>query len=98
MAIDTAEKRRSAAHVGSRRGPGVTPNALKDAEWRQQAGWGYSGIAVSAPAADPGSSPIILDPESWERIAPADARWSRGGPGNVSWDRSGPSDERWSVL
>ena len=48
MAIDTAEKRRSAAGVGFWvSGPGVTPNAAKDAEWRQQAGWGYSGIPAS---------------------------------------------------
>ena len=47
MAIDTAERRRSAAGVGFWVvGPGVTPNSGKDAEWRQQAGWGYSGIAV----------------------------------------------------
>lgn len=41
---DTAEKRRSAAHVDLWFGPGVTPNNSKDQEWRQQAGWGYSGI------------------------------------------------------
>ena len=45
-----------------------------------------------------GSLPITLLPESWERIAPENARWSRGGPGNASWDRGGPSDERWSVI
>ena len=50
MAIDSAEKRKSAAGVGFWIfGPGVTPNASKDAEWRQQAGWGYSGIAAGAP-------------------------------------------------
>ena len=49
MAIDSAEKRRSAAGVGFWViGPGVTPNASQDGEWRQQAGWGYSGILVSA--------------------------------------------------
>ena len=31
-------------------GPGVTPNGSKDQEWRQQAGWGYSGIAVGGAA------------------------------------------------
>ncbi len=52
MAIDNAEKRRSAAGVGFFIvGPGVTPNASKDAEWRLQAGWGYSGIALGAPLA-----------------------------------------------
>lgn len=47
MAIDTPEKRRSAAGVGFFLvGPGVTPNASKDIEWRVQAGWGYSGLAT----------------------------------------------------
>lgn len=49
MAIDSAQKRRSAAGVPCHPlGPGVTPNALKDQGWRQQAGWGYSGIAAGA--------------------------------------------------
>lgn len=51
MAIDNAEKRRSAASVlfvGWL--PGVTPNASKDAEWRQQAAWSYSGISATPPA------------------------------------------------
>ena len=46
MAIDTAEKRKSAGI--SRRRPGVTPYAAKDVEWRQQAGRGYSGILVAS--------------------------------------------------
>ncbi len=49
MAIDNAEKRRSAATVGQVYMPaGVTPNATPDAEWRQQVGWTYSGNPVSA--------------------------------------------------
>lgn len=53
MAIDTAEKRRSASGVPFLPlGPGVTPNATKDHEWRQQVGWGYSGIVVAIPAPD----------------------------------------------
>ena len=53
MAIDSAEKRRSAAGVPFLPlGPGVTANAAKDIEWRAQAAWGYSGIAAfSAPSA-----------------------------------------------
>lgn len=48
MAIDNAEKRKSASQtLTGLSGPGVTPNASPDAEWRQQAGWGYSGIAAS---------------------------------------------------
>jgi hypothetical protein len=46
MAIDSAEKRRSVAGVPFFIFLGVTPNVAKDLEWRQQAAWGYSGIAV----------------------------------------------------
>jgi len=48
MAIDSAEKRRSAGAVLVIFIPGVTADATKAAEWRQQSGWGYSGIAVGA--------------------------------------------------
>jgi hypothetical protein len=51
MAIDTAEKRRSAAGVGYWLYLGLTPNVSKDAEWRQQAAWGYSGISAGVSAA-----------------------------------------------
>lgn len=47
MAIDSAEKRKSVAGVAFFIFLGVTPNVGKDAEWRQQAGWGYSGIAAT---------------------------------------------------
>jgi len=49
MAIDSAEKRRSVSGIPFPIGPGVTPDASKDAGWRFQSGWGYSGIAVDAP-------------------------------------------------
>ena len=52
MAIDTAEKRRSVAGIAYWLFLGVTPNVAKDAEWRQQSGWGYSGIAASDTPAD----------------------------------------------
>jgi len=49
MAIDSAEKRRSVSGIGGPPLiPGVTPNSSKDQEWRQQAGWSYSGISVIA--------------------------------------------------
>lgn len=63
MAIDSAEKRRAVANIHHRVGPGITPNAAKDAEWRQQAGYGYSGIAAGEPVAAtsiPGSSRVSL--------------------------------------
>lgn len=49
MAIDTAAKRRSVASVAFLPlGEGVTPDATPGVEWRQQVGWGYSGIAAGA--------------------------------------------------
>jgi hypothetical protein len=44
MAIDTAEKRRSLSGIQWSMMPGVTMNAAKDREWRQESGWGYPGI------------------------------------------------------
>lgn len=49
MAINTAEKRKSISGIWGLM-PGVTPNAAKDGEWRQESGWSYSGIVLSAPA------------------------------------------------
>ena len=45
MAIDTAEKRKSISGINYFN-PGVTPNSGQDAEWRQQVGYSYSGIAI----------------------------------------------------
>lgn len=68
MAIDTAEKRRNVASVLTLFAPGVTPNASKDAEWRQQAGWGYSGIAAGE----------FVEPEGGENnLIPAWVRFRR---------------------
>jgi len=44
MAIDSVEKRKSISGIMLAIA-GVTPNAAKDAEWRQEAGRSYSGIA-----------------------------------------------------
>lgn len=50
MAINTPEKRRSAAGVGFWVvGPGVTPNVAKDVEWRAESAWGYSGVFPAPP-------------------------------------------------
>lgn len=77
MALDTAEKRRSASIVSLYPlGPGVTPNSDKDQEWRQEAGYGYSGIlAETVEAAEPeiielaGSyDPIVALTGSYESI------------------------------
>lgn len=46
MPIDTAEKRKSISGI-TYGIPGVTPNALADAEWRQEAGYSYSGIPAA---------------------------------------------------
>lgn len=49
MALDTREKRQAASGIGFYWSPTVTPNVALDVEWRQEAGWGYPGIAPSAP-------------------------------------------------
>ncbi len=55
MAIDTAEKRKAAGAIaGVPFIPGVTPNSSKDAEWRQEAGWGYPGVAAGLLVTGPG--------------------------------------------
>lgn len=63
MPIDTAAKRRSAAHVGRKwSGAGVTPDAAKPVAWRQQVGRGYSGVAPAD----------TFDPyATWTRVAVA---------------------------
>ena len=50
MAIDNAEKRKSIIGIFYVAGPGVTPNALKDAEWRQESGYSYAGISAGTPS------------------------------------------------
>lgn len=56
MAIDTAEKRRSAGSTPAIPAmPGVTPNALKDVQWRAESGWGYSGLHPDPPSGGGGS-------------------------------------------
>ncbi len=55
MAIDDAEKRKCASGVQVTLMPGVTNNASKDVEWRQQVGWGYSGIVPSSEVPSTGS-------------------------------------------
>ncbi len=65
MAIENAEKRRSASKLLKFK-PGVTPNAAKDREWRQQAGRSYSGIlAAGAPTAF-----RRVQMRKWYRITP----------------------------
>lgn len=51
MAIDNREKRQSIIGINMWCGPSPTPNASKDQEWRQQAGYGYSGILADNPVA-----------------------------------------------
>ena len=50
--LDSAEKRKTASGIHLYAvGPGVTNNASKDQEWRQEAGYGYSGILADEPVA-----------------------------------------------
>jgi len=57
MPIDDAEKRRSAGGAFVLPFfPSVTSNAGKDQQWRQQAGWVYSGIlAATSGGVPPGT-------------------------------------------
>ena len=66
MAIDSAAKRRALSGViAGLLLVGATPDVLKPIGWRQNAGWGYSGIAAGAPSVTP-ETPIVcvLDPET----------------------------------
>lgn len=59
MAIDTAEDRKTISGIaGPPMIPGVTPNSGKDAEWRQQVAWSYSGVLVY-PGAPLGSLSLV---------------------------------------
>lgn len=62
MAIDTAAKRKSLAGVIGYiiGGPGVTNNATHNLAWRQQAGYGYSGIPASGAVAVPATWLLLL--------------------------------------
>lgn len=60
MAIDTREKRQSVAWLLPISAPSVTPNASKDQEWRQQSGWGYSGILADTPAISVSRMPVYV--------------------------------------
>jgi len=50
--LDSAEKRKAASgtHLYAA-GPGITPNAGQDQEWRQEAAYGYPGILADSPSA-----------------------------------------------
>lgn len=54
MAIDSREKRQAVAsiHLTGWSPPSPTPNASKDKEWRQEAGWGYPGIVPQSSQPD----------------------------------------------
>jgi hypothetical protein len=49
MALDTREKRQAASAIGFYWAPTPTPNVATDVAWRQEAAWGYPGIAPDAP-------------------------------------------------
>ena len=58
MAIDTAAKRKNVAALLPMFAPGVTPDATPGIEWRQQAGWGYSGIVAAGGVATGAGDPL----------------------------------------
>ncbi len=96
MPVDTAAKRRSAAAVGFPPWvPGVTPDAAKPVAWRQQGGWGYSGIAsgdpvVPAPSVD-GSYPRWVAIDSGRKWVAIDRgrEWVAVDPGRMWVGRDG---------
>ena len=75
MAIDSAEKRKAISGIFMPFGPGVTPNVLKDAEWRGEVGFGYPFLSGVTPPATPanfsvtaGDAQVTL---SWQASAGA---------------------------
>ena len=65
MAIDPAEDRRAASGVPFLPlGPGITINVAKDAEWRVQVAWGYSGIAITSPST---AAAVVFTPFVYRR-------------------------------
>lgn len=83
--IDTAAKRRSAAGVHFwPLSPGVTPDAAKPAAWRQQAGWGYSGIdAGEEEPSFPGGAFQLADPGRTFRLQAPGRGWQLADPGRT---------------
>lgn len=53
MALNSRERRSSVVSLYPGAPPSVTPIATPDQEWRQEAGWAYSGILVGDVAAPP---------------------------------------------
>lgn len=71
MAIDTAAKRRNISGLlAGITSVGVTPDSSKPVAWRQQAGWGYSGVVVGGAAA-----PAAEDLTVWYDAVPFDPRY-----------------------
>lgn len=90
MAIDTAEKRRSAAGIAFHPlGPGVTPNSDKDTAWRQQAGWGYSGAVIAATrylAKSMTWEPTIALGSTWEKTIAKGSTWEPTIDLEMTWE------------
>ncbi len=74
MAIDSAEKRKSISGINYFC-PGVTPNSSQDAEWRQEVGYSYSGIA----AASSGTGTFFANRHNIERGMVASTAAEMGG-------------------
>lgn len=68
MAINNAEKRKSASGIQVSLIAGVTPNSSKDQEWRQQSGWGYSGIVTAAISVGENVVSFIFRPQGRRRV------------------------------
>lgn len=63
MPIDTAEERKSIVGIHLYfSGPGVTNNASPDQEWRQEAGYSYSGILAGGGGGGGNGNSCVLSP------------------------------------
>ena len=60
MAIDNREKRQSVVGINRILAPSPTANASKDQAWRQQAGYGYSGILAANPTPASGQKTSLM--------------------------------------
>lgn len=60
MALDNREKRASVVSTNPGAPSSPTPLAAMDQEWRQAAGWAYSGILVGVTYVIPPEEPIVL--------------------------------------
>ena len=97
MAVDTRQKRQSAAGIQHGVPVPVLPSGTFDQAQRQAAGWGYYGILVGAPVEVPVATSIVLAAEAWEFDDPSAEAWKFSDPAPESWEYDEPDSESWEV-